>query len=703
MSFTFQWPRFSDQFHADAIQLLDVALNKGNKPPVIADRIEVVELEMGTQPPELEIRDIGDLTMNQFRGIFRLTYAGDAHIVLRTKVQANPLYHKKPDIHLMGGSRGMLAANQPLVVPMILRLSNFKLNSYVVLVVSKPKGITLVFKTDPLQNVDINSTFDSINVIQKFIQKEIEGQLRQMFREDLPGIIHRLSQQWIKRSTTVEAPYLSKRPAMSHRAGLETMSNPDIPRTRTSMSSGLYLPLNRQGSMRQPFIGQRRLSTSRNVSARPSLMNIQGSSDIPEYSYDLDTGSFTTEVPEKKAFSHLGHIHRESRGLADLREENSDYGDTEASSFDVIDWDDTLTDIVDDHGLPISEADLTEYESIPAVGGGMITRPRVYHASSLLRASSGASAQESKVQTSVQLTSPALNRLSQSLVDVRQPPLLGPYRSRLSFPTHKRESWDTASVQGDSLYSDSPMYSSQTTNLHRVRVEDDLEDYPFEPAANAPTLAQHQSYIAQSSSSSNPTSSAVQLDTTSALAFERTSTSRRPSVSSMPPISPFSSPYSDAGDSEAEHKIVLRPGVNNAISQLSLLNRSNHTLSPFTRTLEHFTIRSVPPKSLTSYGSMSTGPVERQPVKAKRKRTYRLGGSATNTEDKKLPLPPETAKELPRSPSSAASEFDVSEIDRYFCSHDEFTPHHIHNVNFDPLLFNTPHLRHRSPLNHRKL
>lgn len=29
--------------------MLDSALNKGNKPPVIADRIEVVELEMGSQ------------------------------------------------------------------------------------------------------------------------------------------------------------------------------------------------------------------------------------------------------------------------------------------------------------------------------------------------------------------------------------------------------------------------------------------------------------------------------------------------------------------------------------------------------------------------------------------------------------------------------------------------------------------------------
>ncbi|KIY52301.1 hypothetical protein FISHEDRAFT_25718, partial [Fistulina hepatica ATCC 64428] len=210
MSFSFNWPRFSDQFHYDAIQLLNNALNKGEKPPVIADKIEVVELEMGSQPPELEIRDIGELTMDQFRGIFRLTYSGDAHIVLKTKVQANPLNHKLPDIHLMTGTPGMLAAKQPLVVPMLLRLSNFRLNSYVVLVVSKQKGITLVFKTDPLQNVDINSTFDSIAVLQKFIQREIEEQLRQLFREDLPGIIHRLSQQWVK--TKVEAPYLAKTP-----------------------------------------------------------------------------------------------------------------------------------------------------------------------------------------------------------------------------------------------------------------------------------------------------------------------------------------------------------------------------------------------------------------------------------------------------------------------------------------------------------
>ena len=49
ISFTFKWPRFSDDFHRDARDMLEAALNKGNKPPIIADKIEVIELEMGTQ------------------------------------------------------------------------------------------------------------------------------------------------------------------------------------------------------------------------------------------------------------------------------------------------------------------------------------------------------------------------------------------------------------------------------------------------------------------------------------------------------------------------------------------------------------------------------------------------------------------------------------------------------------------------------
>ncbi|PWN88239.1 hypothetical protein FA10DRAFT_272723 [Acaromyces ingoldii] len=205
MSFNFQWPAFSPEFHADAAKMLDSALNRGPKPKVIADDIKVEDINMGKIPPDLEILEIGELSTDRFRGIFRLTYAGDAHLLLSTKVQANPLTRPSTsnleDVSSIfpssGPSRGILFAAAPLVVPMKLRLSAVRLRAIVVLVVSKQKGITLVFKNDPLESVDVSSTFDSVAVIQKYLQQEIEGQLREMFREDLPGIIHRLSQKWL--------------------------------------------------------------------------------------------------------------------------------------------------------------------------------------------------------------------------------------------------------------------------------------------------------------------------------------------------------------------------------------------------------------------------------------------------------------------------------------------------------------------------
>ncbi|CAO3574266.1 unnamed protein product [Mortierella alpina] len=198
MAFQFQWPYFSEEFIQEAKTMLTNALNKGNKPAVIVDHITVKELDMGTLPPELEMLEMGELSVERFRGIFKLTYNGDAHIVLQTKVQANPMNVKKTD-NPSYTRRGILAADQPLVVPMLLRISDFKLRGIIVLVVDQIKGITLVFKNDPLESVLVSSTFDSITPIQRFLQSEIEKQLRNLFQEDLPTAIHNLSQQFTKK------------------------------------------------------------------------------------------------------------------------------------------------------------------------------------------------------------------------------------------------------------------------------------------------------------------------------------------------------------------------------------------------------------------------------------------------------------------------------------------------------------------------
>lgn len=191
MAFNFNWsPLLADTSRAR--DMLTTALNKSPKPPIIVDDIIVTELNLGSTPPELEILEIGDLAEDRFRGIFKMAYTGDAFLTLKTKVQVNPLKTQlstRPDF----ASPQPLAAASGLTIPLSITLSNFRLSGFVILVFSKQKGLTLVFRNDPLESLKVSSTFDSIPFVRDYLQKEIEGQLRVLFMEDLPAIIHRLS------------------------------------------------------------------------------------------------------------------------------------------------------------------------------------------------------------------------------------------------------------------------------------------------------------------------------------------------------------------------------------------------------------------------------------------------------------------------------------------------------------------------------
>lgn len=156
--------------------------------------------------------------------------------------------------------RGILAADQPLVVPMLLRISDFKLRGIIVLVVDQIKGITLVFKNDPLESVLVSSTFDSITPIQKFLQSEIEKQLRNLFQEDLPTAIHNLSQQFTKKPQDV--------PRQQHHHG------DDSPRT------GIY-----DGGLGTPMVSQ---NPSRRSSMKPAPKKTPGK---PNSVPDLSSGA----------------------------------------------------------------------------------------------------------------------------------------------------------------------------------------------------------------------------------------------------------------------------------------------------------------------------------------------------------------------------------------------------------------------------
>lgn len=86
-----------------------------------------------------------------------------------------------------------MAAQSGLTIPLSITLSDFKLSGFVILVFSKKKGLTIVFRNDPLESLKVSSTFDSISFVREYLQKTIEDQLRNLFMEELPAIIHRLS------------------------------------------------------------------------------------------------------------------------------------------------------------------------------------------------------------------------------------------------------------------------------------------------------------------------------------------------------------------------------------------------------------------------------------------------------------------------------------------------------------------------------
>lgn len=571
----------------------------------------------------------------------------------------------------MAGSRGMLAAKEPLVVPMLLRLSHFKLNSYVVLVVSKQKGITLVFKTDPLQSVDINSTFDSIAVIQKFIQREIEGQLRQMFREDLPGIIHRLSQQWVK--AKVEAPYLAKRaPPPPSRYTFDTRSMSDFPTRAGSMSNvGLQPQLRRQPSfassgIRRPrsVSGMSVTSTGRRAvpATRPALPSSppnpipDTTSTFPDLeNFDPTYGLRPEGLPTKSVFRGFSSLFTPNKGLADLAEEISDeddYGD-EVGSFDMVDWDDNAPGVTPPTSVYNVKESVTEYETIPAVGGGTITRPRIYHSQSLAQSPEATSKTVPSYSRSYSNILSPRSGLTTPLLSRRTNSLYNPYFSELAVGKTRLNAGfgSSASVSG------APPY--QSTSPRRSTTPDSLESPPSHSSSGL------------GRSVSTPLSSDPPLHEDDAAIYMRRATSeRRPSVSSSLGDFQSGSPPHHLGIDHDDPKIVLRPSLNNSIHQLSTLSHSNHTLSPYTRSLEHFTVRSVPPRGVGPSGLSAA--FERQPVKAKRKRTYRLGGKQPKQSPLVVPDPSDPLQQ-PSSPIPP-SEF-ASDMDLYFSHDDLSTPH----------------------------
>ncbi|KAK6908523.1 mitochondrial distribution and morphology protein 34 [Kwoniella mangroviensis CBS 10435] len=677
MSFVFpSWSTaFSPAFHEDAKAMLEGALNKGNKPPVIQGRIEVVELSMGKEPPTLTLLEIGDLSLDRFRGILRLGYSGDAWLEVRCRVQANPLSHNP---NLSSSSTLPLStpllASQPLLVPMTLRLSKLHLRAILILVVSASKGITLVFKNDPLQNVDVSSTFDSVEVIRGYLQQEIEGQLREMFREDLPGIIHRLSQRWFHGTGVggkVETPYkdiptdvIPEEEREGSDDGVDE-SNPygessqifpphNIPAT-TSNQEKFSTPRRQSLQAQRSSLRRRRSSTSNSISESPTSYTVFP--DIEDY--DPTYGLRPEGVPTHSGYEAFGRLWEKSReggnrGLGSLMSmpiQNQDHDGTlpdylsdtfdeededeedEIRSFDMVEMDDVLRSISHStrksrrqssllsamgskYGGGGDEKNQIEWETFPAVGGGVITRPRVYHSQSQIRAPSEAGgngrAMPSPAGTatggSVTARASSVGGASSTVGSLRMRPFTPSTPSiGIRSPTFTQSQAAPSSLRRMVTSHSDVFLSSSAQGIHGTIPRSETFSASAIPRKSVSSSRR------PSRTGTGGSSSATRTGTGTGSSWDTIGHSTNP-TSTLPSSKPLSitskhpstrqrvPSVSLSGTSPGNGSFPPRnigPGgitlpLNNSVSQLATLSHSAHTLSPYARGHEHIAVRSFP-------------------------------------------------------------------------------------------------------------
>lgn len=165
-------------------------------------------------------------------------YTAAGEMVIESATPSSPFLPSNPSI---------LAADCPLIVPMQLKISLMRLRAIVVLIVSRSTGITLSFKTDPLESVLVSSTFDSLPSVRRHLQAEIENRLRDLFQKEIPAMLHSLSTEWLKAngfsgtssfseaSESVTSPYRALSPTTSTNSAKYSMPLP--PRVNTPKSS----------------------------------------------------------------------------------------------------------------------------------------------------------------------------------------------------------------------------------------------------------------------------------------------------------------------------------------------------------------------------------------------------------------------------------------------------------------------------------
>ncbi len=381
--------------------------------------------------------------------------------------------------------------------------------------------------------------------------------------------------------------------------------------------------------------------------------------------FDPTYGLRDEAFPNKSDYEAFSRLFTQGpRGLADLaseREQELDFGDGE-SAFDYVEWEEGMSasgggshmtsSMFDPEGLP-------ELESIPAVGGGTITRPRIYHSQSAIKNP---------------LTSPAasLSGASGSTYTRRPPSVTGSSRS---IPVEVKSPWRGQPMSSinetgegeDNQYN--PYFGGAYNTLHSLgttsRPRFDRSQSQSIVGSSTRASSQAPSRLSRNSTPHTSPPSSFEMGISPPKPRSMPSSSHR-NAGRPRSLSPFKrdrgfvlgSPSAESSlEDDRDDGIVVR---NDTVSQLSALSHSNQTLSPYTRSLSHFTIRSVPHRPVQAKPPNGT-------TQGRRKRIYRLGSTKPPLDAAAEGVDENLEKKL-RNPSSPPppSEFSDEDVDHYF-------------------------------------
>ena len=546
----------------------------------------------------------------------------------------------------------MVFAAAPLVVPMTLRLSSLALRAIVVLVVSKQKGITLVFKNDPLESVQVSSSFDGVESVAGYIQREIEGQLREAFRSDLPAIIHRLSQKWLSGEvkTATEDANAPGGNGFDKDAKIETRTS-YVDEEGEKARRGLTTRMSNLKAGPESYTVASDIDTTFSASVAGGQRN---------YARSFHSKRSTSATPVKSAHDDFSHsisdpadVYDPTYGLRPDISTSPNFSDHERSRSSrggggrdagELDADDMVYDGMDSHwdGIVRTRLDQSRMQSTPTRNRRPSELDSRHSYDTLMGSTSTATFRnrgEGSSNATMGARSAAGGRTGSAPAGLSavegSVEYLRSMASGSSTPRFPFSSYDRGTAGFPSLPSMHRTHSAPGSNRHRSNPQQRSNLASSYSSADPETRFES----THASSYSSPASSIPSPPEETPIPIP-TYPAKRPDaleLLSRSPSSLFDTSFED------DQPITLHPDKHEACALISALTRTNQTLSPFTTSHEFFTARSIPNVvnrfsglsrsgagagySSTTGGSETPSNANNVPIKAKRKRLHRIGAA----------------------------------------------------------------------------